>query len=90
MRCRLETINRLSLMAVTALFCLSWGDITVKPLLENANITEFNRWVSENQAEYPGLKPILVDCAHDIQKLSVDQYEITYYQEAFPTEDVHA
>ena len=68
-------------MAVTALFCLSWGDITVKPLLENANITEFNRWVSENQAEYPGLKPILVDCAHDIQKLSVDQYEITYYQE---------
>jgi hypothetical protein len=77
---KLLAINRLSLVAVTCLFCLSQGEITVNQVLETTNISEFNQWVSENRLEYPGLKPVLIDCAHDLEKLSVKQYEITYYQ----------
>jgi WD40 repeat protein len=71
-------MQRIILTIFTFIFCLSWAEVKVEKVLETTSIKEYNQWVKQNKAKYPGLRRyyLKVECIKWGK-----EWKVSYYSE---------
>lgn len=65
----------------TFIFGLLWAEVKVEKILETTDVREYNQWVKENKAKYPGLNFIYVNAKIEKKTKEGRRYRIYYYDE---------